>query len=292
MTADIDAATTFVHTCGRLLERHRLAYLLDHSDPEPVLRALRAYRNPDGGFGHAIEPDMRAPDSQPVGIHTAMEILHEVGVADDPMVGPACDWLASIARADGGVPFCLPSALDHPRGPWWQPRDVSSVTQTAANAAALHALGVKHPWLDGASDFLWRWLDELDLETAEPGPGIGYDVRFTVGFLSAVPDAARAEAALDALAPGLRASGLVALAPAPGEDVQTPLDLAPRPDSRARRIFDAAAIDAHLDALAAGQHDDGGWMFPWDQWSPAATLEWRGVLTVHALHVLRANGRI
>jgi hypothetical protein len=159
MTADIRAATGFVHSSARLLERHRLDRLLDGGDPEPVLRALRAYRNPDGGFGHAIEPDMRAPGSQPVGVHTAMEILDEIGVPDDPMVGPAADWLASVARADGGVPFCLPSAAGHPRAPWWQPSDASSVTQTAANAAALNALGVEHPWLDGASAFLWRWLD-------------------------------------------------------------------------------------------------------------------------------------
>jgi hypothetical protein len=93
-----------------------------------------------------------------------------------------------------------------------------------------------------------------------------------------VPDAARAEAALDALAPALLASGLVA-----------PLNVAPYPGSRARRMFDQATIDAHLEALAAAQQADGGWTPGWDRWSPAATLEWRGILTVNALRVLRAN---
>jgi hypothetical protein len=54
-------------------------------------------------------------------------------------------------------------------------------------------------------------------------------------------------------------------------------------------MFDQADVDANLAALAAGQHDDGGWMFGWDQWNPTATVEWRGVLTVHALRILRAN---
>ncbi len=54
---------------------------------------------------------MRAPTSQPVGIHTAMEILHEVGVHDDPMIRPAADWLTTITREDGGIPFVLEDAM-------------------------------------------------------------------------------------------------------------------------------------------------------------------------------------
>jgi hypothetical protein len=289
MTADIEAATRLIYTNARLLERRRLAHLLDGADPEPILLVLRAHRNADGGFGHAIEPDMRAPDSQPVGIHTALEILHQVGAIDDPMIGPAADWLTTITRPDGGIPFALPSVLDYPRNPIWQPADESSMIQTAANAAALHALGVEHPWLDRADDFLFRRLADIDLTAAEPNPGLGYEVRFAAVFLNAHPDQQRATKALDALAPGL--DRFVASEPDAGGDVQTPLDLAPLPTDRARRLFDQATIDAHLDGLAAAQRDDGGWMFGWDQWNPAATLEWRGVLTVNALRVLRANHR-
>jgi hypothetical protein len=32
-------------------------------------------------------------------------------------------------------------------------------------------------------------------------------------------------------------------------------------------------------------------MFNWLAWSPAAEREWRGAVTVEALHLLRANGR-
>jgi hypothetical protein len=216
-----------------------------------------------------------------------MEILHEVGVTDDDSIVPAADWLATVTRDDGGIPFCLPSALDYPRNPIWQPVDASSLIQTAANAAALYELGVEHPWLDGASAFLWRRLEELDLATADPNPGTGYEVRFAITFLNAVPDAARAEAALDAMAPSLDRF----VAPEPGGDVQTALDLAPSPDSRSRRLFDAADIERNLDALEAAQQPDGGWMFGWDEWNPAATFEWRGVVTINALRVLRTNRR-
>jgi hypothetical protein len=83
----------------------------------------------------------------------------------------------------------------------------------------------------------------------------------------------------------------VSYAAAPGE-THDPLFFAPEPDSIARRRFDDATIDAHLDHLAAAQQDDGGWTFNWLAWSPVAAAEWRGVMTVEALHLLRANQRL
>jgi hypothetical protein len=287
MTVDLQAAQDFIYNHARLLERHRLAFLLGEAGPEPVVQTLRAYRNPDGGFGNAMEPDMRAPVSQPVGVHTALEILHEVGANDDHLTAGAADWLTTITRDDGGIPFCLPSALDYPRNPVWQPADASSLIQTSANAAALHTLGVEHPWLDRADAYLWQQIEQLDLATAEANVGAGYDVRFAMTFLNATPDADRANAALDAMAPHLHR--FVASEPDAGGDVQTPLDVAPWPDSRARRLFDDGQIEAHLDALGEAQHPDGGWMFGWDQWNPTATAEWRGVLTILSLRLLRAN---
>jgi len=85
---------------------------------------------------------------------------------------------------------------------------------------------------------------------------------------------------------------VVALDPGAEGEVHTPLDFAPDPDSLARRLFDEAMIEAHLDHLAAGQADDGGWTFNWLAWSPVAATEWRGSVTIDALRTLRANGRL
>jgi hypothetical protein len=288
MNVNLNAAANFLHANARVLERRRFAHLFEGASAEPVLHALRAYRNDDGGFGHAIEPDMRAPSSQPVGIHTAMEILHEIGAHDDPMIAPACDWLASITREDGGIPFVLEEALAHPHAPWWQYSDESSAIQTPVNAAALHGLAVRHPWLDGADEFCFRQIDQLDLSGLTTQPG--YALQFGVAFLNAHPDAARAGAALDELAPGLEP--LKAAEPDPGAEVTSPLDLAPSPDSRSRRLFDDATLERHLDAVEQAQQDDGGWRVSWPDWNAAAALEWRGVATVNALKLLRDNGRV
>jgi hypothetical protein len=73
---------------------------------------------------------------------------------------------------------------------------------------------------------------------------------------------------------------------------RAPLHHSPTPGARSRRLFAPEVIGAHLDALAAGQQDDGGWTFGRPAWSPAAAEEWRGYVTVRALKVLRANGRL
>jgi hypothetical protein len=65
MPVDRAAAETFIWDTARLLDRHRYALQFADGPAEPVLAALAGYQNPDGGFGHGLEPDLRCPSSQP-----------------------------------------------------------------------------------------------------------------------------------------------------------------------------------------------------------------------------------
>jgi hypothetical protein len=60
----LDAAAGFVWRTGRLIDRHRFTHLFEGGERGPVLAALAAYQNPDGGFGNALEPDLRGPGSR------------------------------------------------------------------------------------------------------------------------------------------------------------------------------------------------------------------------------------
>jgi hypothetical protein len=249
--------------------------------------ALRAYQNSDGGFGNALEPDLRAPTSQPVPVWSALEVLDEVEAFDDPMVAHACDFLASITCPDGGVPFVLPSALPYPRAPWWQPPEppIGALTPTAGIVSLLAKHGVQHPWLEKARAFCWRQIDTLELHSP-------YDVKFAFQMLEHAADHARAQQAFARLGAVLLEQNMVALDPATPGEVHFPLEFAPRPDSLARPLFSDDVIEAHLAALASGQQADGGWTFNWLDWNPAATLAWRAVVTIQALKTLRAYGRL
>jgi len=247
-TPDIDAAAHFLAASARTLDRRRFARLFAGGDARPVRDAVAAYRNHDGGFGHALEPDGRTPGSQPAAVELALRTLHEADAWDGELAAGACDWLARTAPADGGTAFVLPSVGGWPHAPWWQPQDgLPASLITTGGPPALHARGVEHPWLDRATELLWSRIERA--AALELGP---YDVRGVLAFLQHVPDRARAAAAFDQVGPLLLERDLVALDPdAPGE-VHGPLDYAPPPDSLARRLFDDQTITAHLDRLARG----------------------------------------
>jgi hypothetical protein len=283
---NIEAAERFMAANARVLDKRRFGLLVAGGPAGPVRDAIAAYRNPDGGFGHALEPDTRCPASQPLTIALALSLLHESGAWDTGIADAACAWLAAHAPAEGGAVFIEASSKDWPHAPWMVPEDggPASLICTGLLAGSLHAAGTTHPWLDRATGLLWSRIESLT--TTSP-----YDMRALLSFLDHVPDRDRARAAVDRIGPMIFDQDLVALDPATPGEVHFPLDFAPLPDSAARPLFDQADIEANLDHLAGAQLDDGGWTFNWMAWSPAAALEWRGHMTVGALRLLRANGR-
>jgi hypothetical protein len=285
MTNIVARAETFIWSNARLLERQLFAYHFHGGSREAVLAALRAYQNEDGGFGQALEPDIRCPDSQPVPVQHALEILDAVGL-DAEMVRSMCDFLTTITTAEGGVPFVLPSAREYPHAPWWDTSDEppASLNPTAAIVGLLCKLGVDHPWLKPATAYCWERITALQ-------PSEMHEMGVAITFLRYTLDRRRAERQLERLGQQLLTSGLVADISAT-DYVRKPLDWAPTPDHPLRSLFDAATIQANLDVLIAGQQPDGGWSISWQPLSPGCELEWRGWVTLAALQTLQANGRL
>jgi hypothetical protein len=284
MPIDVTAAERFVLANARLVDTRRLACLAHGAPPGPALTALRAYQNPDGGFGHALEPDLRAPHSEPVAALAALDILAELGARDDAMAGDAARWVAGVLDPDGGVPFVLPAGRAYPRAPWMEPGPGGSHL-TFGIAAKLWELGAGGPARERTTAWCWARLDE-------PGGLDGYWVKFALEFLDHVPDQARAQAAVERFRPALRADGTLPVPGGTAGEHLAPLGLSGRPGRRSRALFTPGQVEADLDALEAGQQEDGGWTFDWLAWSPGQSAEWRGLLTLLALPILDAHGRI
>ncbi len=103
MTAvDLAAAEAFIETHARILDRHRYALVSGDGDAERVLAALAAYRNPDGGYGWGLEPDLRALETLPQTDPEAGTLLAKLG-AYVPRDG---------RRLDGRLPADLPRRID------------------------------------------------------------------------------------------------------------------------------------------------------------------------------------
>src|SRR4051795_4500497 len=104
-TPDLDAAARFLAERGRVLDRRRFERAFAGGPALAVLDAVAAYRNADGGFGHALEPDCRAPGSQPATTALALRTLDEAAAWDAELVEGALDWLTAVEPVTGGVPF-------------------------------------------------------------------------------------------------------------------------------------------------------------------------------------------
>jgi hypothetical protein len=284
MSVDIDAAERFMLANARLLDRHRLAVLLHGAPVAPVLDALRAYRNPDGGFGHALEPDVRAPTSEPAAALHALDVLAGIGALDHPMVSDTAAWIATIADPDGGVPFVLPAASSHPHAPWMVPAAGGSQL-TFGLAAGLWEAGSEQPWLERGTEWCWAVL-------ARPDDVAGYLVKFALDFLDSVPDHGRAGPVIAGLRTRIDADGSIPVPGGTADERLTPLTLSQRPDGRSRALFTEDQIETDLDRLESGQQEDGGWTFDWLGWSAGQTVEWRGIVTLRALTTLAAHRRL
>lgn len=191
MTNLLDSARTFIVSNARLLERQRLAYLFAEGSRQQVLAALLGYQNPDGGFGNALEPDKRTGTSQPIDQELALSFLDEIG-GEREVALRICDFLETITTAEGGVPFVLPTVRDAPGAPWWNTESddpPATINPTASIAGLLYKQGIEHRWLNHATTFCWRQIEEGELA--------GHDFFCALLFLEHVPDRQRAEQAFE-----------------------------------------------------------------------------------------------
>jgi hypothetical protein len=277
---DFARAERYIWTTARVLEQRRFEVVFKDGDPARVREALDAYRTADGGYGYALEPDGRGPTSQPPHIWTALETLADAGLSED-----VCDHLMTMTAPDGGVPVALPSLADWPHAPWWEIG--TEGTLLATSLLYQHLRDVDHPWVRGAEAFLWRAVDGI--EKTHP-----YEVEAAIGFLDAAADRPRAEAAAGRLGELVREQNLVSqeIEGYTVGEIHHPHDFAKRPNSLAARWFSREELDASLDVLEGKQLEAGGWPITWAVWLPAIEIEWSGLMTLQALKVLSAYGRL
>ncbi|GAA2767790.1 hypothetical protein GCM10010103_68320 [Streptomyces paradoxus] len=293
----VTRAERFVWLTARVLEQRRFAHHFRGAAADPVETALDAYRNEDGGYGHALEPDLRGPVSQPLHTAHALRVLDAVGRCAGQRVERMCRYLTSVSTPDGALPAVHPSQRDYPTAPFVTVADEppSDLLATGPVVGLLHRNEVWHAWLFRATDFCWQAVESL--EKSHP-----YEIEAAVAFLDSAPDRPRAEAAAARLGRLVRAHRLAALDPgdldaypvspgyAPGEH-HFPYDYARTPRSLARAWFTDDEMARSLDHLAAQQQEDGGWPVRWRHWAPAPALEARPLVTIEALRVLSAYGR-
>jgi hypothetical protein len=295
MTIDLKAATSFMATHARVLDRRRFQVLLEDGDLSAVLGALEAYRNPDGGYGWGLEADLRSTESQPGGALHAFEAMADAAPLTTHRAVELCDWLASASLSDDGLPFARP--VDNSAGvaPFWAQADpnASSLQITAYVVAAAHRVAAydadvaQHPWLGKATRYCFAAIEALD---DSPHALV---LTAALLFLDAVHDThGEAPAALARLGRLIPPSGMLHVAGGTADEMVRPLDYAPSPDRPVRRLLTPAVVASDLERLITDQQPDGGWHVDFQSYSPAATLDWRGYKTVQAISILQRNAML
>lgn len=118
---DYQTICRWVYRNARPLDMARWQYHFENGSAEAVLKALAAYQNDDGGFGHALEPDCWNPESAPMQTWKATCILKEVSAQQGhPIVRGILRWLGSGRHVQEGLWLgAIPSNNDSPHAPWW-----------------------------------------------------------------------------------------------------------------------------------------------------------------------------
>jgi hypothetical protein len=292
----LSRAEQFVWLTARVLEQRRFEYHFLGGGADAVETALAAYRNEDDGYGHALEPDLRGPVSQPLHVGHALRVLDSIGRCGGQRVERVCRYLTSVSTRDGALPVVRPGRRGYPSAPFVPILDdpPGELLATGPVVGLLHRNEVWHAWLFRATDFCWQAVDSL--EKTHP-----YEVEAAVAFLDSAPDRPRAEAAADRLGRLVREQRLAVLEPrdpdafpvapgyAPGER-HLPHDYARTPGSLARAWFTDEEMTRSLCHLREEQQEDGGWPLRRRRWAPGSALEARPAVTIEALRTLQAYG--
>lgn len=290
-------AERFVWLTARVLEQRRFAYHFLQGGADGVEAALAAYLNEDGGYGHALEPDIRGPLSQPLHTVHAVRVLDSIGRCGGLRVERMGRYFTGVSTADGALPAIHPAQRDYPTAPFVPLPDdpPGELLTTGPVVGLLHRNRVWHAWLFRATDFCWAAVEGL----TDSHP---YEVEAAIAFLDGVPDRSRAEAVADRLGRLVRERRWAVLDPerlddypvadgyAPGEH-HFPYDFARTPGSLARRWFTDEEMERSLTRLEGAQEQDGGWPITWRHWASAPVLEARPMVTIEALRTLQAYGR-
>jgi hypothetical protein len=301
-----DRARAFLHSQARPLDRARFAYRFEDGPAEAVLAELKPFQNRDGGFGNALEPDLRTPTSSALATGIGLHILHCLGCsARHEMVQPAVDYLLNTFEPQSMTWRVAPQDTNaYPHAPWWHDEE-GSLTRTFDDFLVIPRAELVSLLYIYADRVPAGWLEEVTeatvvaiegLETEKFGGG-GDTLRYalTLAETEGLPPSYR-----ERMLPRLRriAQEIVCREPEQwGGYCPTPLKIAPSPRSPVADLLEDS-LQPHLDYQIEHQAADGSWepVWTWGDMYPGiwevARQEWQGILTLDNLASLRAFGRI
>jgi hypothetical protein len=275
LSVSIERALDFVYEHGVLWERALFAHLFEGAPRERVLRCLGCYQNEDGGWGHAIEHDVRAPASHAVAVEYSLAVIREFDLSEPAMLARTAAWCEAQQLASGAFP--LPKQVHrYPRAPWW--RETQEWPPDAI-VGRLAALGVSSPrLLERARGWAERHLTREELAGLTVENWVYRLYHYAEYFLNieVFPEREAWRAAtLEKTVELARAQPDAAAGMGFGWTATLPPGVLPE-----------ELVEKALESLVGGQREDGSWPDRHD------LRQWQPIQTIWALKTLRDHGRL
>lgn len=280
---NFENAANFIWKYGRLLERRIFEYFFLGGSEENVLTALKAYQNNDGGFGNAIEPDLRTPDSQPLFMEFALRILYDCNIKDIELSQKACDYVSKHADLAKGIPTINTSSENFPRaGHWNHPLSTEpSFDRLTGLVGLLKWQGIEDTWLDTATEVCLDYISTKKYDDA-------HTILTSFCLLESLPQSEYINGLYKKLSNELVTARFLRMDARSQNYGLSPLEFAPSPESYCRSIFSEDTIIQHLEFMKSQQEADGGWKISWEPPSETAKFEWRAYVTLNNLMILKS----
>ncbi len=304
-TDEFDRIQGWLHRSARPLDFARWRFHFEERRKDDVVKALAAYQNPDGGFGHALEPDSWNPDSSPLQTSQAVSILDELGFedAEHPVVQGMLRYLHSGCDrgTDGRWRLTVPSNDLHPCAPWWNTTS-DSPERSAFNPSAL-LVGFLLRFDDCTTDEYQKTVDfarRLVDEFVHGAPLDFHPLECMIRLLDAVDEAERKDDVAWEAAAALahrRADELVERDPAKWTGYTCRPSWFVRSSDSTFLAGNEAVLEQELDYLLSTRNKEGVWDIPWT-WgafpNEFAISEkwWKADLAIRNMRLLREFDRI
>jgi hypothetical protein len=293
-------AREFIETHGRPLEAALMRYHFDGAPAREVAPELAKYQNADGGFGHGLEPDLRAPESSPLATSVAFQLIRDLGGGvPAEMTEAAVQYLLQTYDAERDVWRSVPPETDaSAHAPWWSQAGLEDAFNAFRFNPTAELLGYLYDYRDLVPPVVLASLTQAVLSRLT-----GLESMEMHDFLCCTRLAETANlhtpfqiTLVDQLNRLLPRTVCTNPAEWSGYCLR-PLQVATRPLSP---FYDKLhdAIEANLDYEIAAQQEDGSWQPNWS-WGGLYPEEWErarweaaGVLTAEKLRALARFRRI
>ena len=292
----LERVEPYLAASARPLDLASFQYHFRGGSSEAVMQELASFQNEDGGFGSAVEPDLRLPSSTALATWMAFQTVKELDDVDGshPVVRKAIAYLLETYQEEKvGWPIVVPEVDEHPHPPWWTYASAMEHFSWANPAAEL--LGILMTYGEGEGTSVIEALKKKALEQVFlVDPSDFHDV-FNYKGLYELADADLQSQLREPVEKLI----LAAVSTNPedwGGYVATPLKFISGPEDLFAGLFDENVIQQNLTFLQSRMVDGSHWEPNWnwgelypDVWE-TAKQEWSGHLTVKHLVQLKAFG--